>query len=676
MIEKSRLKWLPPKRYTVREWLEEHFVLSKEESSTAGLYDGDRVPYFWGIMHALDNDKVEMVVLQKAAQIGWTLLLLGWLFSLIHTKPSRMLMLFSKDAAAEKFFKEKFHTSGEVCKPIANLIDFSGKRKADNKITDKKYPGGFIRGFGSNSPGNVKSTPAPIVVVEEPDDTNKDVGDQGDSIRLARERNKRWPNKKFIIGGTPSVSGISIVEHHLKLGTQRVLPIVCHDCGDSHVLDWENVTWHEEPEDSGFPLHAIYGRHKPETAVYSCPHCGSIWDDWQRQRNVYQTCYDAQQSGDPFAGWVATAETDGKIETFKDLSELYVCLPGTSLADVVKDFLEAEKLAETGDESGRIVFRNSKLAKTYEFNSKDSLSPEALAELADGYPELIVPNGGLVLVAGIDVQHNRLAVVIRAYGRNEESWLIYWDELFGKVIDKKDAVWDELDTLLFSPIKHESLGELYIKAVSIDASDGNTNEEVYHWVRTRSVIHRRVAIMAIKGSSNDTGEAPIFKHPTKIDHNNPRKPTKADQFGVQVFSVGTQRAKDLIHKRLTGTSAFMHSTSKTRQDYWEQVTAEVKAPKKGSGKGKLVWQPRSGRRNEALDCEVYALHATYALNLHRNTPKAWDDIEQRLSQVDLFSAPNQETEVVEESHKPILKSPSRKSKFRRKGGGFISSLRG
>jgi len=48
--------------------------------------------------------------------------------------------------------------------------------------------------IASNSPGDVKSTSAPLVIVEEPDDCNQNVKGQGDSIKLAEERAKTYHN--------------------------------------------------------------------------------------------------------------------------------------------------------------------------------------------------------------------------------------------------------------------------------------------------------------------------------------------------------------------------------------------------------------------------------------------------------------------------------------------------
>lgn len=593
-------------------------------------------------MHALDSPISWMVVVQKAAQIGWTVLLACDICKIADTAPARVLMLFPKDEKGRLFMDEKLVPIVRGSPSVARLIDTDTRRKAGSRATRKTFPGGEVRTIGSNSVSNVKSTTATRGYVEEPDDTNKDIGDQGDAIRHLRERIKRMPNKKLVIGGTPSVEGISQVEHYVKMGTQRVLPIRCHDCHQSHVLDWENVSW--QSKEGGQP-HPVFGLNLPDTATYCCPHCGSTWGDWQRQQNILNTCREAYESGDPMAGWVKTQCGEGygpndiePTETFTGLSELYVCIPGTTLADVVRDYLEAEHEASLGDESARIVFVNNKLGKPYQYAANQILDHETLQDKAEDYPLLWCPAAGLLVTAGVDVQHDRVAITIRAFGRSEESWQMYWGEIEGDTTDKNDPVWTGLDKLLFQKFQHERYGEISLSGVTIDCSDGTTSNAVYHWVRTRSKKHPGVAIMAGKGDSNDEGKKEIFTLPRQVDRSSHKRATKADRHGVRVYMIGTHKAKDLIARRLLGTSAYMHSSTHARADYWEQVTAEVKAPSK-KHRGKLLWQVRPGKRNEALDTEVYALHAAHAKGMHKNDEHKWSLIEQSLGQRTLFSEP-------------------------------------
>jgi hypothetical protein len=50
-------------------------------------------------------------------------------------------------------------------------------------------------------------------------------------------------------------------------------------------------------------------------------------------------------------------------------------------------------------------------------------------------------------------------------------------------------------------------------------------------------------------------------------------------------------------------------------------------------RGKRVWQKKAGVRNEALDCEVYALHAARSLKVNLLKPSAWDALEHKVMQI-------------------------------------------
>ncbi|MDH5188729.1 MAG: phage terminase large subunit family protein [Rhodospirillaceae bacterium] len=642
-------------------WLRDNYRLPDKGADNPGPYNPDYVPYLWGIFYALDAPNVPLVVMMKAAQIGWTFGLVGYIGQRIDTQPSAILLIFPTLGAAREFSDEKLVPAIEATPVLRDKIDVSTSRSSGNRALFKNFPGGFLKLGGSNSTASVKSTPAPLVIVEEPDDTADNVKDQGDAIRLAKERLKRFRNGKMVLGGTPSISGLSRVEEQVNLSTQRVLPITCHDCGSQHVLDWDNVTWLDA--DAGTP-HPVYGMAQPDTALYCCPHCGVAWDDWQRQQNIIKTVKDAHAAGDPFCGWVATVENSGGAEGFKELSELYVCIPGTSLADVVRDYLEAEHDAANGDESGRIVFRNSKLARPYVYNTS-SFSTDELEARAEDYDEMTVPERALALTAGIDVQHDRLAIAIWAWGPGEEMWLVYWGEIYAKenINDKNDPVWLELDKFLFTPIPHALGFNLRILQSAIDSSDGATSDAVYSYVRTRQ--HK--GVIAVKGSSNDYGTKEIYSKPKAVDY---KSKTKASKKGVQVYIVGTHKAKDLLigdkgRLTLSGNGpGRMHWYESVRPDFYVQLLSEIKAPSKRTRK--MAYQLRAGVRNEALDCTVMATHASRAAKLHLKTPAQWADLEKSLRQVDLFSNTETETDV---------KPAANRTRSNARRGGFANNWR-
>tara|TARA_R100001143_G_scaffold61288_2_gene61796 strand:- start:4743 stop:6704 length:1962 start_codon:yes stop_codon:yes gene_type:complete len=633
-LNQAAAKFRPRKSVATAQWLTEHYHLPEAIGDLAGTYDFHYAPYFLGVAAALDDPAVGEVDLMKAAQIGWTYFLIGYLAKRVEAHPAPIMVLFAKEKDGKAFHDEKLCPAFEASPILRGLIDVSTSRKAGNRWDLKSYPGGFLKLVGSNSPGNVKSTSSVGVgVIEEPDDTSDDVKQQGTAIGLLEERLKRYLGSKLIVGGTPTIRDLSKTEHRIKQSDCRVLPVVCHECGDAHVLAWENVSWLDADDDS--PEHEVFGRALPDTAVYGCPHCGAAWDDDQRQRNVRDTVFNAVAAGDPLCGWTPTQPFHGSAG-FMELSELYACVPGTTLADVVRDHLTAEYQAHKGDLSGKITFTNQKLGRTYAYETATP-DAEVLRERAEDYREFWVPLGGLIITVGVDVQRDRLAVVMRAWGRGMESWLLYWGELYAKVstTDSSDPVWKELDDLLATPIQSEAGHRLLPRAVSID-SGGHSTEQVYEFVRTR----QSRGVRAIKGSSNDYGRREIFSAPKKTDYKGKRQ-TKASKFGLLVYQVGTHKAKDLLFGEggrlsLRGSGpGRMHWYQDVRDDYYEQLTGVIKAPS-ARFSGKLIWHDKPGQPVEAADCEIYALHAAYSLRLHTWKDDRWDEYESQLKQGDMF----------------------------------------
>lgn len=635
----------PPVRISTTEWAEKFRYLSPKSTALPGKYVADTTPWVKGIHEALDDPKVFKVVAQKSAQVAWTDgVLLNYIGHRIHLEPCPIIVMFDKEGSGKKFNEEKFIPMVEVTPSLAERIPVSSKRDRDNKWGFKGFPGGFLKFVSSNSPSEVKSTPAPVVCVEEPDDCNSDVKQQGDTIKLLEERTKSFSRRKIIFGGTPTVAGISKVEAAYKESDKRNFFVQCPHCAEWQTLSWDNVRWDKEPGRT----HEIYGESLPETAVYVCPHCGGVWSNDLKNRAV--------KKGE----WRATAPFNGIAGFY--INELYSPFPGSSLEEIVKKYLSAKIKLDAGDDSFMKSFVNNQLGMPYEFAS-DVPEVADLAARAEDYPEKTVPVLGAVLTAGVDVQHNRLAVIIRAWRTGEESWLLYWGEIFGQTIIPEKGAWEELDALLSSGFPAPNGNKLRIRAVSIDSSDGQTSDAVYAFVRAR----KRKGFMAIKGSSVNDDSKEIFSTPrASVDLNYKQK---ASKFGLRPFVVGTSRAKDLIlgidanggRIKLTGSGpGRMHWYKEVRPDYYEQLTSEVKAPARNSHK--RVWQKKSGVRNEALDCEVYALHAARSLKLHTWSPARWLlEIQQQSQESLSFDEPKEKEETLQSppppAEKPKAKAP-------------------
>ena len=82
----------------------------------------------------------------------------------------------------------------------------------------------------------------------------------------------------------------------------------------------------------------------------------------------------------------------------------------------------------------------------------------------------------------------------------------------------------------------------------------------------------------------------------------------------------------------------MHWYDGVRDDFYEQMLSEIKIPSRLNPR-KRAWKARTDRRNEALDCTVYALYLSRHLRLHLRRPGQWDLDELRLRQGELITLP-------------------------------------
>jgi phage terminase large subunit GpA-like protein len=632
-MARVRARWAPPVQKTVAQWAEQKRYLNEKNSDFPGPFRFDLVPFIREPLEALSDPHVHEVCAQKSAQITWTDgVVCNWLGYIADEDPSSVIVLFPADRKCKEFNIEKFEPMVEVTPVLATKLTTKSRAK-ENTQTYKAFPGGFIKFIGSNSPSNLKSTSARRLIVEEPDDCNLNIKGQGDSITLLEERGKGFLDRKILAGGTPSIAGFSSIAKRMELTDQRHWHVPCHECGHAESLRWEQVKYGQDPAQS----HPVYGPWKPETARYCCPGCGVLWTNDEKNANVRR------------GRWVATAEFRGRRGYY--LNELMSPFHNSRLELLAEKYLAAKHELDTaGDATKLIVFSNATLGLCWEFKGAGS-KVEDLEARCEDYPEWFVPWPALALTVGVDVQHERLVVTVYAWGEGEESWLVWAGEFHGNVLEP--GVWSELErSAVFRSYRHVSGVELNVSAVSVDAGDGQTADAVYKWCRAANRRWGVPRAMPIKGARGL--DADIFRKPgAPLDVDAQHKGAK---YGLRPYMVGVNRAKDLLLgvDEQAGRINLKDADGKTgrgpgrthwyrgvRPDFFDQLTAEVKAPARlqsgAHNRFKKLWQVKAGKQNHFLDATVYALHAVRALRLDTWSAAQWEAFRKRIMQGQLFT---------------------------------------
>lgn len=554
----------PPPELTVSEWADTNRRLSAEASSEAGVWSTSRAEYQRGIMDAISDDGIESVVIMSCAQVGKTEMLLNLIGFHIEQNPCPMLVIQPTLDMAQTFSKDRLAPMLRDTPVLKGKVKDARARDSGNTTLKKNFDGGHITMCGANSPSSLASRPIRLVLFDEVDRFPPSAGSEGDPILLAKARAKTFHDKKFVMVSTPTIEGSSRIASAFEETDKREYHVPCHECGEDHVMKWKNVHWEQD---------------KPETACYTCEHCGAVWDDAARYRAIRR------------GHWRATAPDVVGKAGFR-LSGLYS--PWTSLENAVRDFLEAKKLPET-----LRVFVNTFLGETWT-DEGERVDDFDIASHREDYGEK-VPEGVVVLTAGCDVQSDRLEVEVVGFGVDEESWSVDYRTLYG---DPNSAgVWAELDAYLSLTWEREDGVELTIKGSCVD-SGGHHTQSVYRFCKPR--LGKR--IFAIKGIGGEG--KPLING----------RPSTNNNLKCKLWSIGVDTAKEIVYSRLKikeQGAGYCHFPQHYTDEYFKQLTAEKVVKKYHKGFHRREWI-KVRPRNEALDCRVYALAALNILGISVN----------------------------------------------------------
>ena len=367
------------------------------------------------------------------------------------------------------------------------------------------------------------------------------------------------------------------------------------------MLVWGQVRW----ESAG-------GEHRPETARYHCVACDAAWSDALR--------WAAIRRGE----WRARAPFKG-IAGFH-LNEIYSSW--VRLEAMVRAFLSARA---GGDEAMK-TFVNTSLGESW-MESGEAPDWRRLYDRRERWPAGTVPEGGLILTAGADVQKDRIEVDVWAWGRGLESWLV--DHV---VIDggpESAAAWSALAALL---------GRTWPHALGAAAADRPARRR--HRLRGAGGLRLGAAqgfaqVAPVKGVEGFNRASPV-SGPTYVDATvagkRLRRGARLWTVAVSTFKAETYRFLRLerpTEEEIAGGARMppgtIHLPDWVEFEWLKQFVAEqLVTVKTKRGFARLEWQ-KLRERNEALDARVYARAAAWIAGLDRWSDERWAEAEREVS---------------------------------------------
>lgn len=590
------------------EWADVHFYLPRETSEEYGRWRTSRFPFLKKIMRLLSfGTKLRQLVVMKGAQLGLTTVGIGWKLYKTRYDPGPFLYMQKTRDATEYYVKQKFEPHVVACEDVYYTLGEGKPKKYADSWDLKSYPGGFIVLGNAGSDSFLRSSSVGDGIADEEDTYDLSVGKQGSPVLMLVKRMVNFPSSTLLRISTPVLKELSTIEPAFLEYTQERYYLPCPYCNPKarfedfmFWLQWGYIKWSEEFDKR---------KNAPKKVWLECPNCSAPIDE--REHKTWML-----KNGE----WFSEKEGDRVIipddTEFRSmhLSSFYSPLGFYSWTDAVKEW---QSYLQDRDINKLQVFVNQTNAETFYLQGNE-ISYHYLHERCEAYAGNMnafeVPEGVYCLVAGADVQDDRIEIEVLGYGKLGESWSIDYAVLPGDTALVGDAhgmlpngqptVWRLLDDYLQKRFVHECGVEMPIEMTMIDA--GHKTHEVHIFCRLRE--NKRV--FPLRGQAG-WGKG-LFK----------KYKRRHEKYGTLHYDAYVDELKNRIYAQLQITDVgpgYCHfpKSRKYSDTYFKGLTCERKAPYKSAGRTKLRWEAPAGARNEPLDCRCYAQVAflAYPVNI-------------------------------------------------------------
>lgn len=605
---------LPP--MTVSVWADTYRRLPSKGASEPGRWRTDRVPFAREIMDCLSpQHPARRVVFQKAVQIAGTEVGNNWVGYVMHRMRVPMMAVQPTIDLAERWSKQRLAAMIEDTLVLREKIAPARSRDSGNTTLLKEWGGGVLVISGANSGASLRSMPARFLFADEVDAYPVDLDGEGDPLSLAEARLSNFPNRKVFICSTPTIKSLSVIDKEYQASDQRRYQVPCPHCGGYQALEWEQLHWPDG---------------HPEQAVYLCSECGR--DIEHRHKSALLAA----------GRWVAGHPERGQAVVGFHLNSLYSPAGlGLSWGEIATIYERVKS-----DPVRLKTWTNTRLGICTE-DPEEKIDWEELKHRAEPYRLRSIPDGCLVLTAGVDVQKDRWEALILGHGEGGQEWVIDYQVIPGD--PTRSADWQSLDTYLLEPIENSCGVPMRVQSAIVDA--GYLQDDVIRYTHPRAGRH----VHASKGAS--TYGKPIIGGASKVDYNWRGGTVRS---GARLWVLGEDTAKARLfallsadRKALQASERRLHFSADLDDSFYAGLTAEVYDP------NKRRWI-KIRQRNEPMDCYGMALAAAMhpSLRLHKWGAAKWQDQRRAMNPpLDLFSAAARKAQASEQPDQPAPSRP-------------------
>lgn len=579
IVAKAMAGMLPPDDLTVTEWAEKNRRLSAESAAEPGPWRTERTPYLREPMNAWTDPKVRHIVMVAASQVGKSEFLNNCVGYVIDQDPGSILFVHPTTIDAKEYSKLRIAPMIRDCPTLRAKVAEVKSRDSGNTILQKTYPGGILTMCGSTEAHALASKPIRYVLGDERDRWATSAGNEGDPWGLAMARQTTFYNAKSGEVSTPTVKNASAIEASFSTGTMERWKSCCPHCGKYHEINWTDIRFDYDEN-----LIAGHKTYKVRNIYYVCPSCACVSTELQMKRAP--------------ARWEAANPDAYEQGTRSFWLNAFVSQWATWESIILK-YLNA-----IGNTKKMQVVYNTCFGLLWE-DRGDLQDEDSLMARREEYPAEL-PEGTLVLTAGVDTQDDRMEYEIVGHGNFGETWGIEKGIIMGRPDD--DATWDKLDEMVFDRVLHFENGVGLKMSMSFVDEGGHFTQDVRMRCRQRIGKH----VFCIKGIPGP--DRPYTAPPKQMK-------IVVNQVIVGYcwqYQIGVDSGKQIIMDNLAvQTPGQKYCHFPLRDDYGSAYFAGLLSERlvyKTNKRQPWVWEKIPGHeRNETLDCRNYAMAAFKAL---------------------------------------------------------------
>ena len=561
-------------------------LLSGESSNTSGLWQ--TTPDQRAILNSFGNDAIEKVDFFKPTRYGGTKMAIAANFYFLAHKRRNTCFYQPSNSDSDEFVKTEIQPQIRDCPAVLDKMVNDSEKSQLNTLSFKAFQGCSAYFKGAHSPKNFERMTLDVVVLDELDQCNADVGRKGDPTTLSWGRVRNSLFKKQIQVSKPTVKDFSLIEKSANAAQDRmVYHLECPECGEFTPLIWGG-----KDEAHGFK----WTDRDASSVLHYCPKCGGGWGNNKLAEAL---------EGGYWLGENGYKTVDGLV--WQKDGEL--CLPPRHVAfrswSGYSSFVTWEQIVqEWHDAQGDIekiqTFRNNVLAEVWDVQHEGGASEQIIGS--------IIPTNDLSQVVGvtvgIDVQIDRLEVQYVGHDNQRNIYILGYDIYRGS--PESSRVWQEMGSDILSAEFECGSNRLGVLAAGIDTQGGICTETVHEFLEANKGEGLFIGVNGYAGLLREIAD----------------KPSKSKAGGGEFYSVGTNVLKHKIanairaHDQEAGAFRIWQGAN-LPDDYAKQLTAEKMEISTAGGSQKVIFTNKHRRRNEALDTLVYALAMKFYIRNHR-----------------------------------------------------------